>query len=183
MWCDVLWMVINLDGSTGFLDSIHPSIFVPTSSYRHLSVKRRSKIDSILPFRSFIREFLSVSSLWRTQNSFSFCWNWAYHVSALEHMQAKFTDAGESKHEVFALTYYVSDSDDNEKERFFPVKRLQIYLANHGHLFGSRFNRGKFIFLITVASLLFQTGQSIKTRWQEFNKVNGSATSFFPCQQ
>ena len=75
MWCDVLWMVINLDGSTGFLDSIHPSIFVPTSSYRHLSVKRRSKIDSILPFRSFIREFLSVSSLWRTQNSFSFCWN------------------------------------------------------------------------------------------------------------
>lgn len=75
MWCDVLWMVINLDGSTGFLDSIHPSIFVPTSSYRHLSVKRRRKIDSILPFRSCIREFLSVSSLWRTQNSFSFCWN------------------------------------------------------------------------------------------------------------
>ena len=37
-------------------------------------------------------------------------------------MQAKFTDAGESKHEVFALTYYVSDSDDNEKERFFSCK-------------------------------------------------------------
>lgn len=33
----------------------------------------------------------------------------------LSRMQAKFTDAGESKHEVFALTYYVSDSDDNEK--------------------------------------------------------------------
>ena len=49
-------------------------------------------------------------------------------------MQAKFTDAGESKHEVFALTYYVTDSDDNEKERFFPVKRLlklimDIYLV------------------------------------------------------
>lgn len=64
-------------------------------------------------------------------------------------MQAKFTDASESKHEVFALTYYVSDSDDNEKERFFPVKRLQIYLANHRYLFGSRFNRGKFIFPIS----------------------------------
>lgn len=39
-------------------------------------------------------------------------------------MQAKFTDAGESKHEVFALTYYVSDSDDNEKERFFSCKAI-----------------------------------------------------------
>ena len=61
-------------------------------------------------------------------------------------MQAKFTDAGESKHEVFALTFYVSDSDDNEKVFsckaitnisglswtfiWFEVQSRKVYLSN-----------------------------------------------------
>lgn len=148
MWCDVLWMVINLDGSTGFLDSIHPSIFVSTSSYRHLSVKRRSKIDSILPFRSFIREFLSVSSLWRTQNSFSFCWNSERTMSRRLSI-CKLSSRMRVKANMKSLRWLIMSVILMIMRRFFPVKRLQIYLANHGHLFGSRFNRGKFIFLIS----------------------------------
>lgn len=148
MWCDVLWMVINLDGSTGFLDSIHPSIFVSTSSYRHLSVKRRSKIDSILPFRSFIREFLSVSSLWRTQNSFSFCWNSERTMSRRLSI-CKLSSWMRVKANMKSLRWLIMSVILMIMRRFFPVKRLQIYLANHGHLFGSRFNRGKFIFLIS----------------------------------
>ena len=149
-WCDVLWMVINLDGSTGFLDSIHPSIFVPTSSYRHLSVKRRSKIDSILPFRSFICEFLSVSSLWRTQNIFSFCWNSERAVSRRLSI-CKLSSRMRVKANMKSLHWLIMSVIlmIMRKKGFFPVKRLQIYLANHGHLFGLRFNRGKFIFLIS----------------------------------
>lgn len=148
MWCDVLWMVINLDGSTGFLDSIHPSIFVSTSSYRHLSVKRRSKIDSILPFCSFTREFLSVSSLWRTQNSFSFCWNSERTMSRRLSI-CKLSSWMRVKANMKSLRWLIMSVILMIMRRFFPVKRLQIYLANHGHLFGSRFNRGKFIFLIS----------------------------------
>ena len=148
MRCDVLWMVINLDGSTGFLDSIHPSIFVSTSSYRHLSVKRRSKIDSILPFRSFIREFLSVSSLWRTQNSFSFYWNSERTMSRRLSI-CKLSSRMRVKANMKSLRWLIMSVILMIMRRFFPVKRLQIYLANHGHLFGSRFNRGKFIFLIS----------------------------------
>ena len=182
-----MWCVVNGNKSGWFyrLSRLHTPIYICSHFILSPSFGQEAQQNRFFFTLSFIYSWILISFKFveDTEQFFLLLEFWAHRVSALEYMQAKFTDAGESKHEVFALTYYVSDSDDNEKERFFPVKRLQIYLANHGHLFGSRFNRGKFIFLITVASLLFQTGQSIKTRWQEFNKVNGNATSYFPCQQ
>ena len=133
-----MWCFVNGNKSGWFyrLSRLHKPIYICSHFILSPSFGQEAPQNRFYFTLSFIYSWILISFKFveDTEQFFLLLEFWAYRVSALEYMQAKFTDAGESKHEVFALTYYVTDSDDNEKERFFPVKRLlklimDIYLV------------------------------------------------------